>query len=143
MNGKTKSIILQVAFKQAAVGGLSIDQIKSTTNQLYTMLIELHTELGIEPDEGRASGGGGGGFTPKPRMATPASAVAFTIADGSQWLDYRASKVDGSVKPKFPDFKTADGKESVYEFGLDGATNPAFAELAAASDKLASLTDTF
>ena len=144
MNGKTQSILLQVAFKRAASPEGTADAVRALTAEYYAVLVSLHEQLGINPDEGAGRGrGGDGNYAKAPRMATPASAIAFTIADGSQWLDYRASKVDGSVKPKFPDFKTADGKESVYEFGLDGATNPAFAELAAASDKLTSLTDPF
>ncbi|KKL59860.1 hypothetical protein LCGC14_2211070, partial [marine sediment metagenome] len=137
----------QVAFKEAASDRRVLDilDLSKETAAHYQLLMDLHTSLGIEADESapRGGGGGGGGFTPKPRMATPASAIAFTIADGSQWLDYRASKVDGSVKPKFPDFKTADGKESVYEFGLDGAPTPQFAELAAAADGITALTDPF
>jgi hypothetical protein len=145
MNGKTRSIILQVAFKEAADLHLDTPEAtKDTTRVFYNVLIDLHTELGIEPDEGAPRGGGGsGGFTPKPRMATPTTAVAFALADGTPWLDYRACKIDGSVKPKFPDFKTSDGKTSVYEFGLDGATNPQFAELVAASEKVSSLVDPF
>jgi hypothetical protein len=147
MNGKTKSIILQVAFKEAAARGGSVSDTKDLTREFYDSLISLHTHLAIEPDDGAprggGGGGGGGGFTPKPRMATPPTAVAFALADGTPWLDYRACKVDGSVKPKFPDFKTSDGKASVYEFGLDGATNPQFAELVAASEKVSSLVNPF
>ena len=144
MNGKSKSILLQVAFKKAVDTGETVETVEhiaTLTQSYYDTLIALHTSNSIDADDAPKGGGGGGGgnFAPKPKTAPPASARAFTIADGSQWLDYRASKVDGSVKPRFPDFKTADGKESVYEFGLDGATNPAFAELAAASDALAAL----
>ncbi len=147
MNGKSKSILLQVAFKKAvdASPGGTVADVGGLAQSYYDILISLHTANSIDADDAPrgGGGGGGGGYTPKPKTAPPASARAFTLADGSQWIDYRASKVDGSVKPRFPDFKTADGKDSVYEFGLDGSPTPQFAELAAAADGVASLTDPF
>ncbi len=143
MNGKSKSILLQVAFKMAAPIAKDATATAGLTQEFYDVLINLHTANSIDADDAPKKAGGGGGFTPKPRMATPASAITFTNKDGIAWIDYRASKVDGSVKPKFPDFKTADGKESVYEFGLDGAADPQFAGLAAAADGIKSLTDPF
>ncbi len=146
MYGKTQSILLQVAFKLAATRDIPVAEVKALTHEYYTLLIDLHTVNGIDADDQPKRGGGGGsggGYASKPKMATPASAVSFTTADGSTWLDYRASKIDGSVKPKFPDFKTADGKESVYEFGLNGEVNPAFAELVTAVETFTSLTDPF
>ncbi len=144
MNGKSKSILLQVAFKMAAPIA-SRDGVQELTQTFYDTLINLHTSNNIDANDAprTGGGGGGGGYTPKPKATPPASAVAFTSSAGVAWLDYRAAKIDGSVKPKFPDFKTADGKESVYEFGLNGKPNPLFAELVIAVNALASLSDPF
>jgi hypothetical protein len=73
-------------------------------------------------------------------MARPASAVDFTASDGEGWIDYRAAKAAGEVKPKFPDFKTADGKGSVYIYDLDGQPTAEAVALVAAADAMASLT---
>lgn len=142
MNGKSKSILLQVAFKKAAEIGGPGDKLTARTQEYYDILINLHTSNNIDADDA-PRGGGGGNYTPKPKATPPASAISFTSSSGAPWIDYRAAKIDGSVKPKFPDFKSADGKESVYEFGLNGEVNPAFAELVTAVSALASLTDPF
>ena len=152
MNGKTKSIILQVAFKEAAAQtGGDATACRALTSTFYTTLIELHESLGINPDEGGGKSWGGkksyetgaakigGGFTP------PADAVNFTHA-GAPWVDYSASKESGSVKPRFPDFKTADGKESVYIYDQNGTPTTEGEGLVASAggaNAVASLTEPF
>ena len=149
MYGKTKSILLQVAFKLAATRDIPVAEVKGLTHEYYDVLQDLHISLNIDADDQPKRGGGGGGagsgqtYASKPRMATPDTAVTFTNKNGEAWIDYRASKIDGSVKPKFPDFKSADGKESVYEFGLNGEVNPDFADLVSAVEAFNSLTATF
>ena len=145
MNGKTQSILLQVAFKEAAKRGGDGANTKLLTSQFYVMLQELHSEMNIDADDGayapRGGGGsprkpstsGGGGFTP------PTSATPFTTSDGTKWLDYRQAKTNGDVKPKFPDFKTEDGKESAYIYDQQGTPVPATIEILAAADAMASL----
>jgi hypothetical protein len=142
MNGKTKSILLQVAFKEAAARGEDVAATKLLTSQFYVLLQELHGEIGIDPDEGQARGGGGGGrnFPAKPRMATPTSAIPFATADGTTWLDYRTAKINNEVKANFPDFKTSDGKTSVWAYDRDGTPVAEAAELTAAADSVAALT---
>ncbi len=144
MNGKTQSILLQVAFKRAASPEGSANAVRALTAEYYGILISLHEQFGINADEGAGRGhGGDGNYTKTPRMATPTSAVPFTAENGTAWLDYRAAKVAGEVKPKFPDFKTVDGKDSVYEYGLDGIVNSDYAKLATAATARASLSDPF
>lgn len=148
MNGKTKSIILQVAFKEAAADRRAQPDslnLKAETAAHYQLLIDLHTELGIEADESaphrsdpRASSGAA--YASKPRTATPASAIPFTTSDGTTWLDYRPAKTASEVVPGFPDFKTTDGKTSVWEYTKDGTPVPEAEALASAAAAMASLT---
>ncbi|XP_026405452.1 protein OSB3, chloroplastic/mitochondrial-like isoform X1 [Papaver somniferum] len=48
------------------------------------------------------------------------------IDNPSQWTDYRKDKLDGLVKPKFPDFKRKDGGQALW---IDGAPKWAISEL--------------
>ncbi len=108
------------------------------------MLLDLHSEIGIDPEDGAAPRrGGGGGFNraPREKAAPPKSARTFTTSDGTQFTDYRVSKAKGEVKPNFPDFKSADNKQSIWAFDRDGAPNAEAADLIAAADAMASLTD--
>ncbi|KAI3965396.1 hypothetical protein MKX01_042877 [Papaver californicum] len=50
----------------------------------------------------------------------------------SQWTDYRKDKLDGLVKPKFPDFKRKDGGQALW---IDGAPKWAISELQITSGK--------
>jgi hypothetical protein len=49
--------------------------------------------------------------------------------DGVEYIDFREAKKDGTVKPRFPDFKTTDLKEGFYLTLPDGETKSEFAEL--------------
>ena len=134
MNGKTKSILLKVAFKGATCGLNKGDP--DTIKGLYETLLALHEQLGIDPDDdGYKSGGGrapafgsGGGGSASLKEGAPFN------SSGVQWLDFRAAKVEGRSKPKHPDFKTADGKESVYKVDFDGNPNEEFGILVAAAE---------
>lgn len=142
MKGKTQSILLQVAFKQAAARGLDTAATKLLTSQFYVLLQELHTEIGIDADDGAARGGGGGnwgGGAKKPAFVNPTDAVSFTLADGASWVDFRPSKTSGTVKAGFPDFKSSDGKESAYIYNQDGTPIPATVAILAAADGMATL----
>ena len=153
MNGKTQSILLQVGFKEAAAQLRDYDgaddrtaAIKLLTSQYYVLLQELHTEIGIDADDGAFAPRGGGG----PRKVTsggsgggtwtpPADAIPFTTSSGAAWIDYRPSKTSGSVKPKFPDFKSADGDQSAYIYDQQGNPLTETLALIAAADAMASL----
>jgi len=143
MKGKTQSILLQVAFKEAAARGQDVAATKLLTSQFYVLLQELHTEIGINAEDGAqrggGGGGGGGGFPSKPAFQAPADSIPFTLADGTTWIDYRPSKTSGSVKPKFPDFKTADGKESAYIYDQNGNPVANTVPIMAAADAIADL----
>lgn len=143
MQGKTQSIILQVAFKAAVQTGADIPAIKLLTSQYYVLLQELHDEIGINADDGaytpKGGGGGGSSFPSKPKMATPPSALPFTTSDGITWLDYRTAKSNSEVVPGFPDFKTTDGKTSVWEYTKDGTPVPEATALTAAANAMALL----
>lgn len=131
MYGKSKAILLQVAFKEAAG---DIDQ----TRKNYQSLLTLIDEFGIDPDEvaPRSSGGnrggsrgsaGGGSTQPRPTPPT-------FIHDDSLWSDYRALKASGAVKPNFPDFKNEQTDEAVWLLDRDGAPTPKGEVLVAAAD---------
>ena len=143
MNGKTQSILLQVAFKQAADRGGDVAETKTLTSAFYGLLSDLHAELNINADDGAYTGGNSGGgrsFPPRERKALPASVTQFTDADGVTWNDFRAAKTAGDVVAKHPEFKTTDSKKSVWEHAQDGSPNPEATALKAAADQMASLT---
>lgn len=135
VNAKTKSILLQVAFKEAvsstvSQGIFTPDEVKSRTVIFYEVLLELHKEYGIE--------GRDGGFTPRQggtRQPSGANATGRIFeVDGVQWIDFRQAKLDGSVKPNFPDFKTIDNQTSLWLIDKDGQTVAEAATLATAAD---------
>lgn len=106
MNGKTKSILLQVAFYGAAgqSGGV-VDEATVASN--FETLLALHERFGINPDEGRGSGGG----------STKPNGEVFTY-NNILVEDFRATKKIQNLKPNFPDFKTVNGDV------IEGITNP-------------------
>lgn len=138
MNGKTKSILLQVAFKEAAAHAPSLDDVKGVTARLYRDLIALHTEHDINPDEGQGRGGGrsfsGGGA---PKKATPASVTTFTDGEGVVWSDYRQAKAGSEVPSGHPDFKA--GQKSIWIYDPNGTPKPEGQELAKIADDFAAL----
>lgn len=139
MNGKTKSILLQVAMKLAvestsAQGLYDNESVKTRTKDFYAMLGGLHAELGIDADEGRGRGGnGGGGSTRKP---LPESVTTFT-SEGVEWYDFRKAKDNKDVAAGHPEFKTTDFKESVWMYEKDGSPKPEAAVLVTAADGVA------
>jgi hypothetical protein len=147
INGRSRSILLQVAFKASiemlVAGQISSDTISGTTATLYDTLILLHDELNIDPDEGARRGSGGGS-----RSTTPASVPTGEtfIFNGHLIEDFRAAKTaPGSiVNPKFPDFKTVNGQPiegvttpqgAAWLDQQDGSPNEAVSELVAAADQ--------
>lgn len=136
---RSRSILLQVAFKEAVGATLGTDQdIKGTTKAFYQTLIELHDELGIVINDD-APRGGGGFKGSRPKKQLPASVIEFTDSEGNRWVDWRPAKATGDAIAKHPDFKTQDNKRSVWMFAQDGTENEEAAELAKASDAMAAL----
>ena len=143
INGRSRSILLQVAFKAAiseSLGQAKFD-VKGTTANLYNMLIELHTELDINPDDGQKKSGGWTGGAAK---AAPVQGETF-IFNGVLVEDFRAAKAapGSTVKPRFPDFKTANGQAiagvttdsgAAWLYTPDGEPNEAINELVTAAD---------
>lgn len=130
MNGKTKSILMQVAFY-----GVSYTNPQPTQEQVesnFNLLLNLHEKFGIEPDEG--GNRGGGGFRKSSAPSTPAVGGTLFVSGGESWIDYRPAKASGEVKENFPDFKTADNKKSVWLYDRDGGPNAEAAPLVAAAD---------
>ena len=110
IKGRTRSILLQVAFKEAASEGADVGTTKLLTAQYYTMLLDLHDELSIDPEEGGFTRGSGGGRA----KSTFVKPVAETfIYEGVLVEDFRAAKAapGSTVNANYPDFKTADGTE--------------------------------
>ena len=127
MNGRTRSILLQVAFKGAIelVGSdkSTVDTLSATTANLYEILIGLHDELSINPDEGAKSGRSGAQFgsgreAPSSTTVTPVGETF--IYEGVLIEDFRAAKAapGSTIKHNYPDFKTVNGQP------IDGVTGP-------------------
>jgi hypothetical protein len=147
MNGKTKSILLQVALKEASAslsvqGIFAMQELEDRTIQIYESLISMHNKLGIEPDEGGARGGNNNrGFIPRAANTNAATTakeeqgVGFFSEDNEVWRDYRTAITEGRVPEKHPAFKGPNGnKDSVWETNLDGDPDPRFGPLQVAAD---------
>ena len=134
---RSKSILLQVAFKEAVGATLGTDDsIAETTQSFYDMLIDLHESNGISIEDSGNSFRGNRSSKSKP---LPEGVTQFTDANGQTWNDFRKAKAEGNVSAGHPDFKTTDYKQSEWLFTQEGTANEKAAELAAAADKLASL----
>ena len=127
---RSRSILLQVAFKGAIQGGGTIEEIGVLTNALFEMLEAKHAHYNISLEDSKR----GGGFNKAPASA-PATGDSFTY-NGSPWMDFRANKKSGTLKPGFPDFKPVDGRndEAVWLYSQDGGANEEAAPLVVAAD---------
>ena len=137
MNGKSKSILLQVSAKLASEQGQFS---KENVTSIYNLLVTLHDELGIDADEGAPRSNGGGQRAS--RTSGPVREISGTLffdAVGTKWFDFRQAKADGKEKPKYPDFKSEDMQTSVWLYDQEGAPT----EEAAALVKAAELTAAF
>lgn len=138
---RNRSILLQVAFKAAVdLGTGDSSDLQSKTSELFDALISLHEKYGISlEDTSRGSGrsgrsgsyGGGKSSSGSTARTTDSIGIAFEV-DGVTWFDYRAAKVDGTVKPNFPDFKS--GQNSVWMQDRDGNDVPEAVKLAEIAD---------
>lgn len=129
---RTKSILLQVAFKEAAKNvGPDVNEVETLTLKYFETLIALHSSLNISLEEqtrprGGRQGGGGG------PTGTTLLGQEFNL-DGDSWRDFREAKTQGKVKANFPDFKSASGK-SVWMYDKQGEINDEAAALVKAAD---------
>lgn len=130
MDNRSKSILLQVAFKAAVETGVPNEE---QTRSFYELLTSLHDKLGINVEDSaprRSYGGGGASTPPKPK---PEGAVMFMF-EGASWYDYRPAKANGSVVKGHPDFKSVDNKQSKWLYDQEGAPNADTALIVAAAD---------
>lgn len=135
---RSKSILLQVAFKEAVDVNNNIDDIAALTIQYYELLTKLHEELGIDLED-RPRGRSGGNSKPKTQSRElPTGAMPFNV-DGEQWIDYRKAKDQGSVVAKHPDFKSFDFKQAVWMVSQEGDPNEEAERLVKEADKYAAL----
>lgn len=137
---RNKSILLQVAFKEAASSPAteSVADVEALTIQYYETLIALHDSLNISlQDTTRPRGGGGGQREQRGPSGTTLEGQAFEV-DGVTWRDFRAAKIEGRVKSNFPDFKSASG-ESVWLYDKQGNVNAEAKALMVAADLVAAL----
>lgn len=122
LSDRTKSILLQVAVKEAtpiaiAIGGTQaeiVNRLEGLTVDVFNTLVGLHDKLGLvdtdpKPKSGRDRAA-------KVENAALKDAPRLTIA-GAEWFDYRGVKALGEevsgVKENYPDFKkVVDGKPS-------------------------------
>lgn len=106
---------MQVAFKGAIDAGFVLaDDVKNNTVDYYTILTDLHKEFDISLEDQKNN------FTP--RTTSPKAEeedVPTVIVKGELWRDYRKSERKNK-NPRFPDFKTVDGKQSVWLNDRDG-----------------------
>ena len=142
IKGRSRSILLQVAFKEAAGPEMTIPTTKTPTTEYYNMLIELHEELNIDPEDGGFTRGSGGGRA-KSTFVKPTGETF--IYEGVLVEDFRAAKAaaGSTLKPNYPDFKTADGSAiqgitndqgAAWLRDQDGGVNEALTPLVTASD---------
>lgn len=106
LNNKTKSILLQVAFKAAAQQEFADNtELMRKSADFYDVLLALHEKYDVA-DQSTGGGSDSGGST-----ATVPDAPTVTI-DGVEYFDYRGLKEIGDIEnPMFPDFKAvSDGK---------------------------------
>jgi len=135
-NDTARSILLQVAFKEAANNAATIDEVENLTGDYFNVLIGMHDKLGIEikdRDFGRSNSAAarpvrsnGGTAASSESAAVPTVTIA-----GEQWQDFRNAKANGKVNERYPDFKKVDGKGSEWLVDKDGVTPTAFAKLVA------------
>jgi len=146
IKGRSKSILLQVAFKEAAKGNdaTTINEVLELTRLYYSGLLSLHEELGIDPSDGEFTRGGGGGGARKASTFVKPQGETF-IYNTVMVEDFRAAKAapGSTLKPNYPDFKTVDESEiagvtnakgAAWLRGQDGAINDALSDLVAAAD---------
>ena len=106
---------MQVAFKGAIDAGFILaDDVKSNTANYYAALIDLHKEFDVDLNyEEKKS------FGPKSAPKTEEEDVPTVIVNGELWRDYRKSERK-QKNAKFPDFKTVDGKQSIWLSDREG-----------------------
>lgn len=113
---RTKSILLQVAFKAAvSFGVVEADKVEALTSDFYNILIGMHDKLGLKPDADKPAGRKYPTRDSKVESAASnADVPQAVLADGNTYLDFRGLKSLGAVKENFPDFKTLDRKVSKW-----------------------------
>lgn len=115
---RNKSILLQVAFKEAAaLGKTDLDKVEQLTGDFYNVLIGLHDKLGLslEDDAPRRSSRP----TNRPAPVTSEDVPTVITADGGLFYDYRNSERKAK-NPKFPDFKSVDNTKSIWLTDKEG-----------------------
>jgi hypothetical protein len=68
---------------------------------------------------------------PSPGGKPDYSNLPRVTVKGVEYIDFRTAKQDGTVKPRFPDFKTTDLREGFYITLPDGETQSAFGQMLA------------
>ena len=131
MKGKSKSILLQVAFKGAIEVGKPTEE---QTVSFYEMLVALHERLGIDADEGAAPARSG--FTKRTGTTNSQPIGETFILDGELYTDFRAAKAapGSALKANYPDFKRESDNQGFWLYTRDGEPNEEVAPLVAASD---------
>ena len=145
IKGRTRSILLQVAFKEAARIPADLATTKLLTAQYYTTLLDLHDEMNIDPEDGGFTRGGGGGSRKTTSTFVKPEAETF-IYNGVLVEDFRVAKAapGSTVNANYPDFKTADGSEiagitndkgAAWLRDQDGGVNEALTPLVTMADQ--------
>ena len=118
MNDKSKSILLQVAFKAAVSSfGELTDKtealVEQRTELFFEQLLALHEKYQIDDQTTRSSYNNSGSSYQQDDAPT-------IMIDGKQYFDYRGLKAVGAKSAGWPDFKDASG-EGFYLTKKDGS----------------------
>jgi hypothetical protein len=102
LNNKTKSILLQVAFKAAVEVEKDAALVEEKAQIFYEQLLALHDKYGIADQST-----GDGGSTGPSAAAVAEEDAPETVIGGVAYKDFRGLKaIPGTdLAPNFPDFK--------------------------------------
>lgn len=107
LNDRSKSILLQVAYKGVIEQGTGDKSQKDAVLEQFNLLVDLHDELGLSPDDGKPAPRGNGATRRAANVDKAADDAPITNIGGVDYLDYRGAKAIGAKVPGFPDFKLA------------------------------------
>lgn len=136
-NDTAKSILLQVAFKEAAaVGAEDLEKVERLTGAYYNILVGSHDLLDIAIKDREFGNKGAARTSAAKTGAKPAAAsndeAPIVSIQGEDYFDYRGLKELGAKPERWPDFKKVGDKTnkgSEWLVDKDGVTPTAFAKL--------------
>lgn len=119
LSDRTRGILVQVAFKEAAEDARRLDSapsVQDNTEGYFNLLLNLFAKYDIQDDEKptrRSSGS-------KPKRPSAQDDAPIVTIDGVEYYDFRGLKAIGAVKERHPDFKAVTGGSSKWLQTQDG-----------------------